>query len=819
MTISRRTLLAAAGAGAAVLAAAPSTQAAGGRPVVRRGRAYAVVVIDDAARPAVRKAAQELVSIVARVTGIELPTASLPSAPPPAGYAPIYIGFAGPESGDAVTELLDGLGDDGFVIAPHQRALTILGVTEWGTLNGVYEYAERFLGVSWLMPTDDGEYLPALSSVVMPTETIRQEPAFLQRMLSPLTIEPGKPGAYPEQYHWAQRNRIQGSYNQPISFHHNLYSLFPVSEFGTTHPEYYPNGKPPAPGVTTGWQPAFTVPGTIDVAVTKIMAFFAANPAARSFSLGVNDSGGFAEADPVGPYYSWVNSVVSRILADFPDKKFGLLAYHQLETPPSFPLNPSVVPFFTQDRMAWADPAVASASKARLQLWSTVASQLGFYDYIYGSPYLVPRVFPHLSQDIYRYAKQLGIVAHYAELYPNWGEGPKPWLTAKLMWNPDLNVDALLGQWYERAVGPDAAPYLAQYYELWESFWTERAIATPWFQPDVTYQAFNSGGYLNAVQPEDISTSRTLIDTMLANPGTPGQQVRAQKIARAFDYYEASAATFPRDLPAPAGAAAALDVLENLENTWRTRLVAAQRRLDLVAEFKNDPILVHPLDPNVYGLVWGAWNKAEFWGIVDYLTRHETSGGPVTDWLAARQNPTQVDDFTDFARMVKGIVDGTLLSSVANSSFEGGVSPWSMWVATAGQILYTTSVTHSGSGGLVVKALGRGGPAQVFPIRPGLAASRAHLRTPTESAYRGTAQFALNLQDSAGRQIGRILGNIIPITPSGANWFTVDSLDAIPASINGQAVAKAQYVLILNGFTDDPDFYVDDIAVYQAPIG
>ncbi|HCU33987.1 MAG TPA: hypothetical protein DGT21_00660, partial [Armatimonadetes bacterium] len=61
--------------------------------------------------------------------------------------------------------------------------------------------------------------------------------------------------------------------------------------------------------------------------------------------------------------------------------------------------------------------------------------------------------------------------AHYAEIYPNWGEGPKPYIHLKLWWNPDRDVDALLDEWYVRCVGPDAAASLKQYYAIWERFW------------------------------------------------------------------------------------------------------------------------------------------------------------------------------------------------------------------------------------------------------------------------------------------------------------------------------------------------------------
>ena len=50
----------------------------------------------------------------------------------------------------------------------------------------------------------------------------------------------------------------------------------------------------------------------------------------------------------------------------------------------------------------------------------------------------------------------------------NWAEAPKYYLMARLYWNPDVDVDALLAEWYELAVGTEAAGYLAGYFSLWD---------------------------------------------------------------------------------------------------------------------------------------------------------------------------------------------------------------------------------------------------------------------------------------------------------------------------------------------------------------
>lgn len=138
-------------------------------------------------------------------------------------------------------------------------------------------------------------------------------------------------------------------------------------------------------------------------------------------------------------------------------------------------INPRIIPYMTYDRMKWIDAELAADGKRITEAWQAASPVLGWYDYIYGSAYCVPRVWFHLMSDYYRYARNHGVRAMYAEAYPNWGEGPKLYVSLKLQWNPDRDVDELLREWYVRAVGPDAAGDLADYYADWEDFWTLRS--------------------------------------------------------------------------------------------------------------------------------------------------------------------------------------------------------------------------------------------------------------------------------------------------------------------------------------------------------
>src|SRR5699024_6061307 len=124
-------------------------------------------------------------------------------------------------------------------------------------------------------------------------------------------------------------------------------------------------------------------------------------------------------------YYAWINEVVEQVLDVYPDKWFGLLAYNNVTDPPSFPLNPRVVPFITKDRLTWIDDDIREYGHSQMDEWKQVADQIGWYDYMYGIHYMVPRIFPHHMAETFQYAVENQVYGYYIEMYHNIGDGPK----------------------------------------------------------------------------------------------------------------------------------------------------------------------------------------------------------------------------------------------------------------------------------------------------------------------------------------------------------------------------------------------------------
>jgi len=97
--------------------------------------------------------------------------------------------------------------------------------------------------------------------------------------------------------------------------------------------------------------------------------------------------------------------------------------------------------------MRWANETLLQAGHDRTLAWNKVAPVLGWYDYAYGLCYMVPREWFHVMQKYLSWGAAHNVKYYYAELYPNWGEGPRAWVLSKLLWNPGQNVDPLLHGW------------------------------------------------------------------------------------------------------------------------------------------------------------------------------------------------------------------------------------------------------------------------------------------------------------------------------------------------------------------------------------
>lgn len=511
--------------------------------VVSDHTARAQIILPSPAPKSVVNAAKIMQFCILQRTGAVLPITGKPNGE----LTAIHIG----KTGYVVHQSIDisKLDEDGFILAgADSKNYIILGGSDWGTQYGVYFFLEKYLGVVAAFPTDAGMIIPQQADLTIPTTKITENPVFRSRQFSPgNTARANQLGA------WETFNRLRGR----INFHHNLLRLFDPKEYYASHPGFYADYVKEMPdGVR--WQPNFSAPGIADSASRKIIRFFESNPGATSYSLGVNDVRKYDQSpaslkrrngktnflgieDVSDDYYLWVNDVVKKVRSVFPEKLFGLLAYNNVVTPPSakIPIDANVVPFLTYERLRWADSVQRSQGHILTQQWADRCADIGWYDYAYGLNYLLPRVWFHEMQEYLQWGSQHHVKYYYAELYPNWGEGPKPWIQAKLLWNPYYNVDSLLNVWYLNVAGKQAAPHLKAFYSIWETFWTKDILETTW-KDDTTkvYLSKDDYTYLDAVPKDYIQKSDVFLNAAFQAAVTEQQKQRIQKLIAMWQIYK-----------------------------------------------------------------------------------------------------------------------------------------------------------------------------------------------------------------------------------------------------------------------------------------
>ncbi len=113
---------------------------------------------------------------------------------------------------------------------------------------------------------------------------------------------------------------------------------------------------------------------------------------------------------------------------------------------------------------------------------SNVLPRLGLYDYLYGFGFLIPRVPIHAFAEHIRHAHEVGFTDYFAELNPNWAlDGPKPWVIAQLLQDPEQDVDRLLDTYYS-AYFQNAAGPMRQFFDRCETQWMQQKGPVYWLK-------------------------------------------------------------------------------------------------------------------------------------------------------------------------------------------------------------------------------------------------------------------------------------------------------------------------------------------------
>lgn len=536
---------------------------------------------------------------------------------------------------------------DAFAIDfPDARTLRITG-TEDSVRWAFNHLLEQEIGIRWLLVPMKGLYgpeinhYPQLKDVVLKAESFSDRPAVsVSRAVD-----------------W----RVTGfmanwnGFRRTADSHMTAVDVFPVYKYAENSSwpqEILPviDGKKlvmkkpakplsPNPYIAKGgydqrWQPCWSHPETARLAIENILENLKKNPQKEVVNLDINDNGGCCQCGEclkaVGDkrnmcgypdyselYWGWVNKVADAVTKQYPDVLFSAFAYTEVLNPPSFKLNPRVFPRLCIELSPLIDPVWGEKRLELIRDWCDRAEMLDLYDYMRGIRFfLLPRIyFRSHSRILADMARQYKLRGAYLETDQTAFQGPQQALILKMLWNPDTDVEAFLEDWCEHAVGKKAAPYLREYYQRWEDYWTGEDIRkTAWYKTvrNAYMQLGECNTHTYALKKGDLKKFRALMEKVVELAETPEQKNRAQVLMQAYEYSElAATAAFSEIIPPEGRLLSADNALELLEalpealqaaekfrkhpllpfnsNQGKSMLAAANGSIGLVIPFLNDP--------------------------------------------------------------------------------------------------------------------------------------------------------------------------------------------------------------------------------------
>ncbi len=455
------------------------------RFLVREGRTGYRILVNEQASASEQVAAEELQTFLEASTGATLPIINNADV----GDAPVIaLGMGDFAASLGLAPDPKTLGEQGYVMRTVDGHLLIAGAPEAGTLYGVYDFLEEYVGVRWYAP--DATHIPTRASLPLPEIDKTVQPAFDWRHTS--YAWPGKDAAFLAR---VRDNAGSGGKDHPYGGQHEhdgrCHSYFwyvSPNEYFESHPEYFSE----IGGVRRSHetQLCLTNPDVLDIVAEKMLRRMRDRPNARQHNFSQMDYYNYCQCAACmavnerygtmgGTQYWFLNKLAERTAEVHPDKLIGTLAYMYTEEPPKgMTMHPNIAVWLCHmfpscDSHPIATCPLDADYKRRAKAWSTITSHLYVWHYVVNfAHYYVP--FPNfraLAADL-RFYRDIGVEGVYLQGMGHGGGGGewsllRPWYIMKLAWNPDQDADALLRDFLRGYYG-DASDALHDYIMLLE---------------------------------------------------------------------------------------------------------------------------------------------------------------------------------------------------------------------------------------------------------------------------------------------------------------------------------------------------------------
>lgn len=442
------------------------------------------IVVDSEASPAETYAADEFRRFFHEATGIDLPIRT--EARRPGRHVYIGPGVAPRRSLPRFDPA--NMGPEEFRIRVGKKRIAIAGGRPRGTLYGVYQFLEDYLGVRFL--TADHTYIPRDPSRLIPKGKSHRAPPFSFRWSFYRELAADRAFAARLRNNTVTRTKkLGGTARQPL-ITHSIHYQVPVGKYGADYPEYFTlvDGERLLEVERGGPQVCSTDPDVVNIVTRAVLLEIEAHPNRTTISVSPNDNGLYCtcrrcaavderEGSHMGAHLTLVNAVAARVEELYPNVKIGTLAYRYTRKPPRC-LRPrhnvqiQLCSFKACTLHAINDPGCPrnAAFCEDLDGWLALTGDLWIWHYATNLRYLdLP--FPNLRSigPSLRYFRDRGARGVFVQANGRCLSGElsdvSNYVISRLLWNPDLDADTLIDEFLQLHYGP-AAPPLREYIDL-----------------------------------------------------------------------------------------------------------------------------------------------------------------------------------------------------------------------------------------------------------------------------------------------------------------------------------------------------------------
>jgi Domain of unknown function (DUF4838) len=449
--------------------------------------------------PSANQAAKELVRFVKLSTGASLPILKAGAKNP---YPNVILIGAGKRTAELGINV-DKLPLEGFQIKSFKHGIAFVARQPsakeqvWFTKNdallfATYDFLERYLGVRWYYPGDDGMVVPKHKDLTVEPVNYVDQPWLKRRELYPATVK-NMPGInFPEHL---LRYRIGDSQSVSSGCH----TPSNVSMHFKTHPECY---ELRLNGTRDPEMPCYGNPASAELLFQDFVNFYEKGdtrpwlkqghrlwnePTTNTVKISPPDKGiaccckyckklfepekdGIARAGRL--MAEFVARVARKVWAKWPEKTVFYLPYSNYTVAPedfTMPDNVKVMVCMMRGAGNYKEDSVKTDHDELIKVWSKITGKkVMLWEYMCwpSGDTRLPYQYPHVIQEFYQQNKDKvdGVFINGAagpkELYGSfWAfQTPTVYCWLRLQWNPDFDVDAALDEYYRLMYGPAEAP-------------------------------------------------------------------------------------------------------------------------------------------------------------------------------------------------------------------------------------------------------------------------------------------------------------------------------------------------------------------------